>query len=118
MASTIDPGGKAAVADRGSGMRVELLHYRGCPLAPAAHRLVQQCLIALGVRDPVLVRVGDYPSPTVLVNGTDVMGAATELSKARMCRVDGPTRERVLAALRAAQAAESPERVISPQSAA
>ena len=88
-------------------MRVELLHYRGCPLAPAAHRLVQQCLIALGVLDPVLVRVGDYPSPTVLVNGTDVMGAAAELSQASVCRIDLPTRERVLAALRAALAAES-----------
>ena len=68
---------------------------------------MQQCLIALGVLDPVLVRVGDYPSPTVLVNGIDVMGAATELSKASVCRIDVPTRERVLAALRAALAAES-----------
>ena len=88
-------------------MRVELLQYESCPFAPAAHRLVQQCLIALGVLDPVLVRVGDYPSPTVLVNETDVMGAATELSKASVCRIDVPTRERVLAALRAALAAES-----------
>ena len=76
-------------------------------MAPAAHRLVRQCLIALGIPDPVLVRVGDGPSPTVLVNGTDVMGAAAELSKARMCRIDVPTRERVLAALRAALGAES-----------
>ena len=45
----------------GSGMRVELLHFEGCPLAPAAYRLVRQCLIALGIPDPVLVRVGDWP---------------------------------------------------------
>jgi hypothetical protein len=88
-------------------MRVELLHFDGCPLAPAAHRLVRQCLIALGIPDPVLVRVGDWPSPTVLVNGTDVMRPAAELSTARVCRIDVPTRERVLAALRAAGAAES-----------
>jgi hypothetical protein len=80
-------------------MRVELLHYEGCPFAPAAHRLVRECLIAVGIPDPVLVRVGDYPSPTVLVNGTDVMDAAAELSKARVCRIDVPTRERVLAAI-------------------
>jgi hypothetical protein len=92
---------------RGSGMRVELLHYEGCPLAPAAHRLVRECLIAVGIPDPVLVRVGDYPSPTVLVNGTDVMDAAAELSKARVCRIDVPTREHVPATLRAALAAES-----------
>jgi hypothetical protein len=89
-------------------MRMELLHYEGCPLAPAALQLVRRCLIELDIPDPVLVRVGDYPSPTVLVNGTDVMSPAPpELSKARVCRVDVPTRARMLAALRAALAAES-----------
>ena len=88
-------------------MRVELLQHEGCPLAPAALQLVRQCLIALGVTEPVLVRVGDYPSPTVLVDGTDVMGAAVGLSKARVCRLDVPTRERVLVAVRAALAVES-----------
>jgi hypothetical protein len=105
-ASSTDPGG-TTVADRGSGMRVELFHFEGCPLASAAYRLLRQCLIALGIPDPVLVRVGDWPSPTVLVNGTDVMRPAAELSKARMCRIDVPTRERVLAALTVARAAES-----------
>ena len=88
-------------------MRVELLHFEGCPSAPAAHRLVRHCLIALGIPDPVLVRVGDGPSPTVLVNGTDVMHPAAELSDVRVCRIDVPSRERVLAALRAAIAGES-----------
>jgi hypothetical protein len=74
---------------------------------PAAYRLVRQCLITLGIPDPVLVRVGDCPSPTVLVNGTDVMRPTEELSKARVCRIDVPTRERVLAALKAARAPES-----------
>src|SRR5215213_7869468 len=88
-------------------MRVELLHFEGCPLAPAAYRLVRQCLTALRIPDPLLVRVGDWPSPTVLVNGTDVMRPAAELSTASMCRIDVPTRERVLAALEAARATES-----------
>ena len=79
---TVGPGVAPPAWIGGSGMRMELLHYEGCPSAPAAHRLVWQCLIALGVPDPALVRVGDYPSPAVLVNGTDVMGAAAELSKA------------------------------------
>jgi hypothetical protein len=76
-------------------------------LAPAAYRLVRQCLTALGIPDPVLVRVGDWASPTVLVDGIDVMRPAAELSTARVCRIDVPTRERVLAALEAARAAES-----------
>ena len=88
-------------------MRVELLHHPGCRSAPAAHQLVRECLIALGLPDPVLVRVGDYPSPTVLVNGTDVMRPAAKLSEASACRIDVPTREQVLAVLRANLAAES-----------
>jgi hypothetical protein len=43
----------------------------------------------------------------VLVNGTDVMRPAAKLSTARLCRIDVPTRECVLAALKAARAAES-----------
>jgi len=88
-------------------MRVELFQFQGCPLAPAAYELVRQCLMALDIPDPVLVRVGDWASPTVLVNGVDVMRPAAELSTARVCRIDVPTRERVLAALEAARAAES-----------
>jgi hypothetical protein len=88
-------------------MRVELFQFQGCPLAPAAYRLVRQCLTALGIPDPLLVRVGDWASPTVLVDGTDVMRPAAALSTPSMCRIDVPTRERVLAALKAARAAKS-----------
>ena len=52
------------------------------------------------------MRIGDYLLPT-LVNGADVMGSAVELWKARAWRVEVPTRERVLVALRAGLAAES-----------
>jgi len=83
-------------------MRVELLHHAGCQRASAAHQLVRECLTALGLPDLVLARVGDdYPSPTVLVNGTDVMRPAAQLSEASACRIDVPTRERLLAALKA-----------------
>jgi hypothetical protein len=82
-------------------VRVELLHHAGCRSARAAHGLVRECLALLALPDPVLVRVGDYPSPTVLVDGTDVMRPDAELSEASACRIDVPTRERVLAALTA-----------------
>jgi hypothetical protein len=72
-------------------MRVELLCHAGCRSAPAALQLVRECLSALGTLDPVLVRVGDYLSPTVLVNGTDVMRPATRLSEGSACRIDVPT---------------------------
>src|SRR5215213_1194668 len=82
-------------------MRVELLQHPGCRSAPMTHQLVQQCLTALAIRSPVFVRVGDYPSPTVLVNGTDIMGRAPALTNMRACRLDVPTRDQVIAALTA-----------------
>lgn len=49
---------------------------------------------------PVVERVGEYPSPTVLVNGVDVMTGATGTPTTQACRLDQPTPQRVLAALR------------------
>jgi hypothetical protein len=86
---------------KGVSMRVELLQHAGCRAARRTHQLVQQCLTALGVHIPVLVRVGDYPSPTVLVNGTDIMGRAPARTSTRACRLDVPTRDQILAALTA-----------------
>lgn len=80
-------------------MRVELLQHAGCPLAPAAYQLVQDCLTTLAIGSPILVRIGEYPSPTVLVDGTDVMAATRVVQLGYTCRVDIPIRERVLAAM-------------------
>ena len=44
-------------------MPMELLHHPGCRAAQAMHQLLRECLIALAIPDPVLVRVGNYPSP-------------------------------------------------------
>ena len=90
-------------------MRVELLHHHGCRFAQATYLLVQECLVALGIPTEVLVRVGEYPSPTVLINGTDVMRPTEELTEVRMCRIDMPTRDQLLATLRVQLAAESRE---------
>ncbi|ART70613.1 alkylmercury lyase [Mycobacterium dioxanotrophicus] len=83
-------------------MRVELLTSPGCPNAAEARRLLAECLFEVGIADDVVVeRVGAYPSPSVLVDGVDVMRPGTELA-ADACRLDLPTRNRVLAALRSA----------------
>ena len=94
--------------DRGAGMRVELYQHAGCRSAQAAYQLVRECLITLAIPIPVLVRVGDYPSPTVRINGTDVMCPTATLEIASACRIDVPTRDRVLAALTAELVAELP----------
>ena len=77
-------------------MRIELLHHHSCPHAPAARQLIEECLRTLAIATPVLVRVGDYPSPTVLVDGIDVMGPAHAVSLGSACRLDLPTRDRLL----------------------
>lgn len=52
----------------------------------------------LGIEERIEAREGGYPSPTILVDGTDVMGEPTSSEAA--CRLDVPMRERVIAALR------------------
>ncbi len=84
-----------------------MLHHSGCRSAQATHDLLQECLTTLAVAAPVLVRIGDCPSPTVLINGIDVMGAAPEQLTGNACRLDIPTRERVLTVLAAQLTAES-----------
>jgi hypothetical protein len=82
-------------------MRVELLHHPGCRSAPAVHRLVQDCLAVLALPVSVRVRVGAYPSPTVLIDGADVMNPTRDVPPGHACRLDLPTRERLLAVMTA-----------------
>jgi hypothetical protein len=80
-------------------MTVELLHLPGCPHLDATRQLVFDCLDALGLpRTAVVEQSGPFPSPSILVNGADVMGVPDVLGAA--CRLDVPTRERLLIALR------------------
>ncbi len=79
-------------------IEVELRHVPDCPHTDAAGVLLEDCLSELKLHVAVEDKEGEYPSPTILVNGEDVMGAPA--SQAAACRLDVPTRERVLAALR------------------
>ncbi|SCE95337.1 hypothetical protein GA0074695_2420 [Micromonospora viridifaciens] len=92
-----------AAADRAGEVRVavELRSVPGCPnLAPARHQL-HAALADLGLPLAVVTEVvGGYPSPSILVNGVDVMGGIGDGSAA--CRLDLPTAERIRAALRQA----------------
>jgi len=95
-------------------MRIELLTAPGCPHAYAARKIVADCLTTLGIDAPMIDRVGRYPSPTVLVDDVDVMRPGAGASIGDVCRLDLPTPQRVLAALRAAtpeQSAGTPQSV-------
>ncbi|HET6213517.1 MAG TPA: MerR family DNA-binding protein, partial [Micromonosporaceae bacterium] len=79
---------------------IELLLAPGCPHADGARNLLSRCLDRLGLDVPVLERTGDYPSPTVLVDGVDVMTQARGRRTMQACRLDLPTAERIETALR------------------
>lgn len=79
---------------------VELLSASDCPNAPAARALLTGCLRRLGLDVQVVERVGEFPSPTILVDGIDVMTGREGSPPMSACRLDVPTEARLLAALR------------------
>lgn len=81
-------------------MDVELLVGLQCPHAAAARSLLTACLRRLSLDIRVNERVGAYPSPTILVDGIDVMTAQPSAPARQACRLDVPTAPAVLAALR------------------
>lgn len=87
-------------------IRVEVLHHDGCPMFARALELVRACVHELAVDAVVTERVARYPSPTVLVEGRDVMGVPGGGLDGDACRLDVPTWTRVVEALRAAAVAQ------------
>lgn len=85
-------------------MIVEVLYFTGCPHAANVLVLVRGCLARLGLEVAVVEQDGDYPSPSVRINGRDVMGEPRLAGRA--CRLDLPTTDRVMDALDAAARGE------------
>ena len=79
-------------------MKIELLSVPECPHVDATRGLLRSCLDELGLGVPVEEKVGAFPSPTILIDGVDVM-KNPGISGA-MCRLDVPTRDRLIEALR------------------
>lgn len=77
--------------------KVELLHSRDCPNLDTTRALLESCISDLNLAITIIEREADYPSPTILVNDSDVMGRPE--SEQPGCRLDLPTRERILEAL-------------------
>lgn len=88
-------------------MDVELLLSADCPHAAAARAVLTECVHRLGLSIVVQERVGDFASPTVLVDGVDVMTGTTGPPPMRACRLDVPTVPCVLTALRPAATADT-----------
>lgn len=87
-------------------MRVELLLVPDCPNAAPARAALAEALQELKLAVPVLERIGDFPSPTVLVDGVDVMTDHASAPETGACRLDVPTVPKLVAALRRRTAEE------------
>ncbi len=83
-------------------MEVELLLVPDCPNADGARAVLADGIGRLGLRVAVHERVGDYPSPTVLVDGIDVVTGRRFEQGGAACCIGLPTVSNVVAALRAA----------------
>jgi hypothetical protein len=81
------------------GVRVELLSHDGCPLVEKTRVLLRDCLTELRLTTSVIERVGDYPSPTVLINGKDVSATPSPARGSAACRLETPTHDQVRRAL-------------------
>lgn len=78
---------------------VQVLEVEGCPLVDRLIALIDDCRPEVGTAFEVERLVGEYPSPTLVADGLDVATGAPVPDKS-YCRMDLPTREQVLAALR------------------
>jgi hypothetical protein len=83
------------------------VYLTGCPNVVPMRELLKRCLVRLGL-DPSIIevetgamRTGDryrrLPSPTVLVDGVDVLGE--DVGAAASCRLRLPTEQELLSAL-------------------
>ncbi|GAB3197496.1 hypothetical protein GCM10027062_09300 [Nocardioides hungaricus] len=78
--------------------RIRILHVPDCPLVDRVVQLVRECQAQAGDTGLVDLRVGPYPSPTLLIDGLDVTTGEPATGATR-CRLDLPTREQILSAL-------------------
>jgi hypothetical protein len=81
---------------------VELRAVPGCPNLDATRDLLHACLAEAGLQVSVVERIGQYPSPSVLIDGLDVTGADPHGPAA--CVLRPPTAEQIRAAIRHATA--------------
>lgn len=77
--------------------RIEILQVPGCRNVDRVRETVRRALERCSVRAEIEELVGDYASPTLLINGRDVTGH--QWGDCSACRLDLPTEEQVMAAL-------------------
>ncbi|MDQ3785676.1 MAG: alkylmercury lyase [Actinomycetota bacterium] len=79
-------------------LTIELWHVPDCPLVDQVRAILQECLRAADIDVSVRERQGASPSPTLVINGLDVV-TGTAPADGVCCRLDLPTRAQIQAAL-------------------
>jgi hypothetical protein len=74
--------------------RLQILQVADCPLVGRLVEDVQACVTEWGVSERVEVVVGDYPSPTLVIDGLDV-STGRPVQGGPCCRIDLPSREQI-----------------------
>jgi hypothetical protein len=87
------------MAQRNS-LRIQLLSVPDCPLVESARSTLKKSLAQTHVDVIVEELVGAYSSPTILIDGFDVTGRPREPENVPSCRLDIPTQEQIMVALR------------------
>src|SRR5204862_5636281 len=81
--------------------KVQLLSVPDCPLVKKVRSMLENCLVQTQMNVVVDEVIGDYNSPTLLVDGFDVTGRPAALEGQTSCRLDLLNEEQILAAVRA-----------------
>ena len=79
--------------------QVLVLQVPECPLVDRMLALLDDVRAETSIELDVEVRVGQYPSPTLAIDGLDV-ASGLPVATTACCRLDLPTREQIEAALR------------------
>jgi hypothetical protein len=82
-----------------NSFRIQLLSVPDCPLVGSVRKMLEKCLTQIPINVTLEELVGDYNSPTLLVNGFDVTGRPRTSDGVMSCRLDLPSEEQILAAL-------------------
>ena len=81
-------------------LKIQLLCVPDCPLVTKAKTTLTGALAkAPHITTTVEELVGDYSSPTILIEGYDVTGHPQQQIDRPACRLDLPTEEQILDAL-------------------
>jgi hypothetical protein len=86
-------------------VKIELLHVPGCANVENARQLLRSTLSELALDEQVEEKEGAYASPTILIDGRDIMERPGGVGAS--CRLDVPTRERLVGALQSASAEQA-----------